>query len=155
MIANPYAYWQPYLAAVREAFKVTREGGKVRTSWAASYLDAEGWRTEFRDALDRRITARVSYTGRAEACRCRCCTARCSCGVVSQADRRAVPRPVVTRCGRCTRGRRMGDDYQRAAERDARAIRDASAGRRRVYVTEITTDDWRKRFAHLFASRED
>lgn len=47
------------------------------------------------------------------------------------------------------RGRKWDPDWQHHAHNDARAINDAS--RRRVihWTSEITTDDWRTRFAHV------
>jgi hypothetical protein len=51
------------------------------------------------------------------------------------------------------RGRKWSDDWQRAADHDARAIN--SASRLRVYASQITPNDWRARFANVYARHDD
>lgn len=63
--------------------------------------------------------------------------------------RAALDRRISARGGLLGTGRRWTDDYETAMRRDGRAIRNTH-NRIIVRVTEITTDDWRKRFAHLY-----
>lgn len=52
-------------------------------------------------------------------------------------------------------GRKWDPDWQRHARFDAERINAIGRERRRVYATEITTDDWRRRFADLYATPWD
>lgn len=54
-----YRYVSEMLALYRRAREITEAGGTVRLSWAGRDYDAEGWRRQFRVALDRRINLKV------------------------------------------------------------------------------------------------
>lgn len=51
--------------------------------------------------------------------------------------------------------RKLSQDWQRTARNDAQAINSIGTTRRRVYSTEITTDNWRIRFGNLYARKND
>jgi hypothetical protein len=152
MIAARYPEGAWYLAAVREANATTARGGRVRVSWSSAWLDAEGWRAEFRAALDRRLTARMPVASSSRACRCRHCTARCGCSSIAPSEIRRVPVPIVTLCGRCTRGHKQGEDYQRAILQDCRDVRDHAT--RRIIVRQFRTVEIRARFGQYLYTKE-
>jgi hypothetical protein len=61
---NPESRWQyryvsEILAFYRRAREITEAGGTIRLSWAGRDYDAEGWRRQFRVALDRRINLKA------------------------------------------------------------------------------------------------
>lgn len=54
-----YRYVSEMLAFYRRAREITESGGAIRLSWAGREYDAEGWRRQFRVALDRRINLKA------------------------------------------------------------------------------------------------
>ena len=124
-----YEHVHEYLSWSREAFLRTASGATVRTNWAGPNLDASGFRREFIAALHNRINLKGGLPVEMNAC---------------------VYVPGVGRTG----WRKLDSDWQSSASRDARRINEIRSRRVRVYATEITTDDWRKRFAGLFAERD-
>ena len=117
----PHAGW--YLQNVREAFRITDAGGRF-------YMGRRELGMEYGPPGDRYVRPwRVEFLG-----------------ALHRRINSKGGLPVAT-----ATWRRLDPDWQRAAVRDARRINDAGTRRICVYATEITTDNWRQRFAHRFA----
>jgi hypothetical protein len=75
--------FRPYLRACRTAFEVTRAGRRFAMERFGRPLDLDGWREEFRRALDQRINLRGGLRSDGAVakygCRCMACSGRCSC----------------------------------------------------------------------------
>jgi hypothetical protein len=151
-----YPAFKEYLACCRTAFATTAAGGMVRIYWNTPILNAEGWREEFRAALDKRINVKAGLRSdgapKRSKCRCMHCTAKCDC-----ACRKFVgtPAPIVGDCGYGCRfpwgGRKWDSDYEGNLIRDRRAIEDRVT--RRISLYQINTPELRQRFAHLLSER--
>jgi hypothetical protein len=69
--------------------------------------------------------------------------------------REALDRRINSKGGIEPTGRKWREDYQRNLRRDAREINRIGTERLRVYASHISTPEIRRRFGHLFASRDD
>ena len=58
-MAWKYRHVHDYLTWYRKARAHTEGGGTMQTNWAGPTLDADGFREEFRKALDNRINLKV------------------------------------------------------------------------------------------------
>lgn len=157
---NHYPHFAEYLRMVRGAFEHTRNGGTVRTHWCNPWMNAEGWRLEFQEALDRRINVKAGL--RADGARkrnlARCLVAR-ACTTRLTRVSRTVPRSAVNGARRASARRTdaSGIATGRSARGETRERREtvcsiafASVGSRRWKTMEA-----RARLGHLQSWMED